>query len=123
MNKPLKVLVVDDEPDVVEILSYNLSRENYLVYKAYNGSDGVRVTHEVHPDLVIMDIRMPGINGIEACRQMKQDDETKTIPVLFLTADADEYTTMNAIEAGGDHFITKPIRPQILMGMIAELIR
>lgn len=70
-----------------------------------------------------MDIRMPGINGIEACRQMKQDDETKTIPVLFLTADADEYTTMNAIEAGGDHFITKPIRPQILMGMIAELIR
>ncbi|HPD54270.1 MAG: response regulator [Bacteroidota bacterium] len=123
MNKPLKVLVVDDEPDVVEILSYNLSRENYLVYKAYNGSDGVRVAHEVHPDLVIMDIRMPGINGIEACRQMKQDDETKTIPVLFLTADADEYTTMNAIEAGGDHFITKPIRPQILMGMIAELIR
>jgi two-component system alkaline phosphatase synthesis response regulator PhoP len=123
MNKPLKVLVVDDEPDVVEILSYNRSRENYLVYKAYNGSDGVRVAHEVHPDLVIMDIRMPGINGIEACRQMKQDDETKTIPVLFLTADADEYTTMNAIEAGGDHFITKPIRPQILMGMIAELIR
>ena len=123
MNKSLKVLVVDDEPDVVEILSYNLSRENYLVYKAYNGSDGVRVAHEVHPDLVIMDIRMPGINGIEACRQMKQDDETKTIPVLFLTADADEYTTMNAIEAGGDHFITKPIRPQILMGMIAELIR
>ena len=123
MNKPLKVLVVDDEPDVVEILSYNLSRENYLVYKAYNGSDGVRVAHEVQPDLVIMDIRMPGINGIEACRQMKQDDETKTIPVLFLTADADEYTTMNAIEAGGDHFITKPIRPQILMGMIAELIR
>ena len=123
MNKPLKVLVVDDEPDVVEILSYNLSRENYLVYKAYNGSDGVRVAHEVHPDLVIMAIRMPGLNGIEACRQMKQDDETKTIPVLFLTADADEYTTMNAIEAGGDHFITKPIRPQILMGMIAELIR
>ncbi|HRI42349.1 MAG TPA: response regulator [Bacteroidia bacterium] len=123
MNKPLKVLVVDDEPDVVEILSYNLSRENYLVYKAYNGSDGVRVAHEVHPDLVIMDIRMPGINGIEACRQMKQDVETKAIPVLFLTADADEYTTMNAIEAGGDHFITKPIRPQILMGMIAELIR
>ena len=123
MNKPLKVLVVDDEPDVVEILSYNLSRENYLVYKAYNGSDGVRVAHEVQPDLVIMDIRMPGINGIEAFRQMKQDDETKTIPVLFLTADADEYTTMNAIEAGGDHFITKPIRPQILMGMIAELIR
>ncbi len=123
MNKPLKVLVVDDEPDVVEILSYNLSRENYLIYKAYNGSDGVRVAHEVHPDLVIMDIRMPGINGIEACRQMKQDVETKSIPVLFLTADADEYTTMNAIEAGGDHFITKPIRPQILMGMIAELIR
>jgi two-component system alkaline phosphatase synthesis response regulator PhoP len=123
MDKTLKVLVVDDEPDVVEILSYNLTRENYKVYKAYNGSDGLRVAHEVHPDLVIMDIRMPGVNGIEACRQMKQDADTRDIPVLFLTADADEYTTMNAIEAGGDHFITKPIRPQILMGMIAELIR
>lgn len=123
MTKTLKVLVVDDEPDVVEILSYNLARQNYQVFKAYNGSDGLKVAHEVLPDLVIMDIRMPGINGIETCRQMKQDAETKSIPVLFLTADGDEYTTMNAIEAGGDHFITKPIRPQILMGMIAELIR
>ena len=123
METPLKVLVVDDEPDIVEILSYNLKKENYIVFTANSGVEAIASTEMNHPDLIIMDIRMPGISGIEACRIIKHDDLIKDIPILFLTADSDEYTTMNAIDAGGDHFITKPIRPAILLGMIKELIQ
>lgn len=119
----MKVLVVDDEPDIVEILSYNLKKENYIVFTANSGVEAIASTEKNHPDLIIMDIRMPGISGIEACRIIKHDDLIKDIPILFLTADSDEYTTMNAIDAGGDHFITKPIRPAILLGMIKELIQ
>lgn len=123
INRPLKVLVVDDEPDIVEILSYNLTKENFEVSKAYNGYEAVSYALKNHPDLIIMDIRMPEMNGIEACRMIKKNEMMKDIPVLFLTADNDEYTSLSAVEAGGDHFVTKPIRPSILMGMIHELIK
>jgi len=123
MNRPLKVLVVDDEPDIVEILSYNLAKENFEVSKAYNGYEAVSFALKNHPDLIIMDIRMPEMNGIEACRMIKKNESMKNIPVLFLTADNDEYTSLSAVEAGGDHFVTKPIRPSILIGMIHELIK
>ncbi|CAN5606869.1 N/A [soil metagenome] len=123
INRPLKVLVVDDEPDIVEILSYNLTKENFEVSKAYNGYEAVSFALKNMPDLIIMDIRMPEMNGIEACRMIKKNEQMKNIPVLFLTADNDEYTSLSAVEAGGDHFVTKPIRPSILMGMIHELIK
>ncbi len=123
MNKPLKVLVVDDEPDIVEILSYNLTKENFEVSKATNGYEAVSFALKIQPDLIIMDVRMPEMNGIEACRLIKQNEHMKDIPVLFLTADSDEYISLSANEAGGDHFVTKPIRPAILMGMIKELIK
>jgi len=122
MTDNLKVLVVDDEPDVVEILSYNLKKENYQVFKAYNGLQCIESAIKNQPDLIIMDIRMPEMTGIETCRLIRQNESLKDIPVLFLTADSDEYTSMSAMEAGGSHFITKPIRPAILLGMIKELI-
>ena len=93
-NKPLKVLVADDEPDIVEILSYNLTRENFEVSKASNGYEAVSFALKNHPDLIIMDIRMPEMNGIEACRMIKKNEQLKDIPVLFLTADNDEYTSL-----------------------------
>lgn len=123
MKDPLKVLIVDDEPDVVEILRYNLSKEKYEVYTAYNGIDALALAIKNIPDLIIMDIRMPGISGIETCRKIRLVSSLITTPVLFLTADSDEYTTMNAFEAGANHFITKPIRPSILLEMIHELIK
>ena len=123
MNTGLKVLIVDDEPDVVEILRYNLVKENFIVFKAYNGKDAIELAKQNTPDLIIMDIRMQGISGIETCREMRLIDTLKTTPVLFLTADSDEYTTMNAFEAGANHFVTKPIRPAILLEMIGELIK
>jgi two-component system alkaline phosphatase synthesis response regulator PhoP len=123
MKNPFKVLVVDDEQDVVEILSYNLKKENYEVFKAYNGRDAISSAKTNNPDLIIMDIRMPGITGIETCRELRAIDLFKNTPVLFLTADSDEYTTMNAFEAGASHFVTKPIRPSIILDMIKELIK
>ena len=123
MKDVLKILIVDDEPDVVEILRYNLVKENYQVFKAYSGMEAIDLAIKNVPDLIIMDIRMPGITGIETCRKIRLIDSLKNTPVLFLTADSDEYTTMNAFEAGASHFITKPIRPAILLGMIHELIR
>ncbi len=123
MNEALKILIVDDEPDVVEILRYNLVKENYHVFKAYNGMEAIDLAIKNNPDLIIMDIRMPGISGIETCRKLRLIGSLKNTPVLFLTADSDEYTMMNAFEAGANHFITKPIRPSILLEMIHELIK
>lgn len=123
MQESLKVLVVDDEPDIVEILTYNLTKENFSVVKAYSGQECLIQAAFTQPDLIIMDIRMPGLTGIETCRTLKKDDRLKEIPVLFLTADADEFTSMNAMEAGGSHFITKPIRPNLIVGMVRELLK
>jgi len=123
MNKKVKVLVVDDEPDVVEILRYNLNKENFQVITAYNGRDAITLAINDNPDLIIMDIRMPGISGIETCREIRTSKSLEKTPILFLTADSDEYTTMSAFDAGANHFITKPIRPVILLEMIHELFR
>ncbi|MFN8164893.1 MAG: response regulator [Bacteroidia bacterium] len=122
MNEPMRILVVDDEPDIVEILSYNLRKNNFAVFSANNGEDCLKVAEETHPDLIILDIRMPGMTGIETCRKLRLMSGFSKTPVLFLTADSDEYITMSAFEAGGSHFITKPVRPAILVNMIKELI-
>lgn len=123
MDNRVKVLVVDDEPDVVEILRYNLNKENFNVMTAYNGKDAIELALNDRPDLIIMDVRMPGMTGIETCREIRQSELLKNTPVLFLTADSDEYTTMSAFDAGANHFITKPIRPAILLEMIHELFK
>lgn len=122
-NANLKILVVDDEPDIVEILTYNLEKEKFKVVKAYSGEECITQAIEHQPDLIIMDVRMPGMNGIEACRSIRLIEGMQTTPILFLTADSDEFTTMRAFDAGGDHFITKPIKPSILVNMIKELIK
>jgi two-component system alkaline phosphatase synthesis response regulator PhoP len=123
MNKKIRVLVVDDEPDVVEILSYNLTKNDFEVERCYSGMEAIQAANREVPDVIIMDIRMPEMTGIETCRQIRQIEKLKDIPVLFLTADSDEYTTMNAFEAGASHFVTKPIKPAIITGMIKELLQ
>lgn len=122
MNPGIKVLVVDDEPDVVEILRYNLTKNGFKVFTAYNGKEAIEQALICNPELIIMDIRMPGISGIETCREMRKIEILKQTPVLFLTADSDEYTTLNAFDAGANHFVTKPIKPVVLLDMIRELL-
>jgi two-component system alkaline phosphatase synthesis response regulator PhoP len=120
-NKNIKILVVDDEPDIVEILKYNLEKEKFTVFKAYSGEECITSAFANNPDMIILDIRMPGMTGIEACRTLRENERFAETPILFLTADSDEYTTMNAFDAGGSHFITKPIKPSILVSIIKEL--
>ncbi len=122
IQKNIKILVTDDEEDIVEILTYNLEKAGYFVVKASNGLECLSVAVKELPDLIILDIRMPGLNGIDTCRQLRSIETLKRIPVLFLTADSDEFTSMRAFDAGGDHFITKPIKPSILVNMINELL-
>ena len=120
-NKNIKILVVDDEPDIVEILKYNLEKEKFTVFKAYSGEECITSANANNPDMIILDIRMPGMTGIEACRTLRENEKFAETPILFLTADSDEYTTMNAFDAGGSHFITKPIKPSILVSIIKGL--
>lgn len=120
-NKNIKILVVDDEPDIVEILKYNLEKEKFTVFRAYSGEECITSAIANNPDMIILDIRMPGMTGIEACRSLRENEKFAETPILFLTADSDEYTTMNAFDAGGSHFITKPIKPSILVSIIKEL--
>ena len=122
MNKIKRVLVVDDEQDIVEILAYNLSKQNLEVFRAYSGKECIAVAKKTLPDLIVMDIRMPETNGIEACRILKHDDELKDIPILFLTADTDRYTAMSAMIAGGNRYINKPISISVLTDIIKSMI-
>lgn len=122
MNLTKKVLVVDDEQDIVEILSYNLSKQNLQVIRAYSGKECLQLASQHVPDLIVMDIRMPELNGIETCRILKHDNELKKTQVLFLTADNDAFTAISAMRAGGDHFLTKPIPIKLLAEIIRSLI-
>ena len=122
MNAMKKVLVSDDEHDIVEIIAYNLSKQNLEVYSAYSGTECISAARRFRLDLIVMDIRMPETNGIEACRIIKHDEKLKKIPILFLTADTDKYTAMSAMMAGGDHCINKPIRISILTEIIKNML-
>ena len=121
-KKPTKILIVDDERDIVEILSYNLAKENYEIFKAYDGKEAVSSARINHPDVVIMDVRMPELSGIEACRIMKNDSALKDTMILILTADDDEYVALRAGEVGCDQYITKPVPPSFIVGMVKKLI-
>jgi two-component system alkaline phosphatase synthesis response regulator PhoP len=118
----LKVLIVDDEPDIVEILSYNLAKENFEIIKTYDGKQAISLATFNHPDVVIMDLWMPELSGMEVCRIMKKDSELKNIPIVILTADSDEYTGIEAVEAGCDQFVTKPVKPAFIVGLVKDLI-
>lgn len=118
MNNKLSILIVDDEPDIVEFLSYNLNKSNFQVYKAFNGIQGLQKIKENHQDLILLDIRMPEMNGLEFCKEVRKYDEYKDTPILFLSADRSEFTAKNALEAGGSTFINKPIQPSKLIDII-----
>jgi two-component system alkaline phosphatase synthesis response regulator PhoP len=122
-NPPLRVLIADDDADVREILSYNLRKENYEVHCTEDGWQAVSLAIKTQPDLIIMDVHMPWLSGIEACRMIKANKELKDTPVLFLTGDSDEYVSMIAIRAGGNHYITKPVYPDLLLRMIKKILQ
>ncbi|MBC6110389.1 response regulator transcription factor [Pedobacter fastidiosus] len=124
MNNPgQKILIVDDEPDILELIEYNLKKEGYQVFLASNGQEGITVAKKVHPDLIILDIMMPKMDGIEACRLMRAIPEFKNTFMVFLTARSEEYSEIAGFNVGADDYIAKPIKPRALVSRINAILR
>ncbi len=123
-NKPAqKVLVVDDEESILELLKYNLEKNGFDVRTAIDGQEAVEVAKKFHPDLVLLDIMMPNVDGVEACRQLRAMPELVNTYIVFLTARAEEYSEVAAFDVGADDYILKPIKPRALMSRISALFR
>lgn len=123
MSTKQKILVVDDEQDILELISYNLTREGYQVYTAPNGKQAINKAKEVNPDLIILDVMMPVMDGIEACRVMRAMPEFKQTFIVFLTARSEEYSEIAGFHVGADDYIAKPIKPRALMSRINAILR
>jgi two-component system alkaline phosphatase synthesis response regulator PhoP len=122
-NSNIKILLVDDEPDILEIVGYNLSTEGYQVITANNGLEGVRKAEKERPQLIILDVMMPEMDGIEACEKIRQLPELKDVVITFLTARGEDYSQVAGFDAGADDYITKPIKPKVLMSRVKALLR
>ena len=122
-NASIKILLVDDEPDILEILSYNLSAEGYHISTAFNGIEAVKKAKKHQPHLIIMDVMMPEMDGIEACEKIRTLPELKNTIITFLTARGEDYSQVAGFEAGADDYITKPIKPKVLVSKIKSLLR
>lgn len=117
------ILIIDDDDDIREILSYNLSKEGYNVMDASNGKDGIELAKKHIPNLVLLDVMMPEIDGIEVCENLRSMPETKNILVCFLTARNEDYSQIAGLDAGADDYVSKPIKPKVLVSRIKAILR
>ncbi len=122
-TKDIKILLVDDEPDILEIVSYNLSAEGYEVFTAKNGVEGVSKAKKKQPHLIIMDVMMPEMDGIEACEMIRNTPGLENTIIAFLTARGEDYSQVAGFDAGADDYITKPIKPKVLVSKVKALLR
>ncbi|SFR13581.1 response regulator transcription factor [Desulfoscipio geothermicus] len=118
-----KILVVDDEKNILELISYNLKREGYTVVTADNGLDALQTAQDVKPDLIILDIMLPGKDGLEVCRQLRFNPETYNIPIIILSAKDEEIDKVVGLEVGADDYVTKPFSPRELLARIKAHLR
>ncbi|MBK7633389.1 MAG: response regulator transcription factor [Saprospiraceae bacterium] len=123
MSTGYKILVVDDEEDILEILRYNLEKEGYEVRLANDGIAALSIAETFNPDLIILDIMMPGMDGIEVCQKLRSEVRFKDTLIAFLTARSEAFTQITALDSGGDDFINKPIKPNVLKSRINALLR
>ncbi len=122
-KKDITILLVDDEPDILEIVRYNLTAEGYTVETAENGFEAIEQAKSVRPQLIIMDVMMPKMDGIEACEKIRNIPELSETIITFLTARGEDYSQMAGFEAGADDYITKPIKPKVLVSKVKALLR
>ena len=118
-----KILLVDDEPDILEILSYSLESGGFKIYKANNGLEAIEIAEKIIPDLIIMDVMMPKMNGIEACNRIRKSNNLKDVIITFLSARSEDFSKIAGFEAGADDYITKPIKPKVLLSKVKALLR
>lgn len=121
--KQRKILIADDEPDILEIISYNLINEGYLVFTAKDGIEAIEKAKEVQPDLIILDIMMPHKSGVDVCRILRSQPLFETTLIIFLTALNDDTTQIKSLEMGGDDYITKPVSPKVLISRVNAMFR
>ena len=119
----IKILCVDDEPDILEILKYNLSNEGYNVSTAKDGVSAIKKANDSKPNLIIMDVMMPNMDGIEACEKLRNDLKFNDTIIMFLTARGEDYSHVAAYEAGADDYVTKPVKPKVLLSKVKGILR
>lgn len=122
-KRDIKILLVDDEPDILEIVGYNLEQAGYQVFKAENGKDAVKQAQKVKPHLIIMDVMMPEMDGMEACEKIRENPELKDTIITFLTARSEDYSQVAGFDVGADDYIAKPIKPKLLVSKVKGLLR
>lgn len=123
MASAKKILLVDDEEDILDLLEYNLKKEGFDVYTASNGMEAVSKAKEITPDLILLDVMMPEMDGIEACEEIRKIDTLKNTIISFLTARSEDYSQIAGYDVGADDYITKPIKPKVLISKIKGLLR
>jgi len=119
----IKILCVDDEPDILEILKYNLSNVGYDIYLANDGLSAIKKAKEIIPNLIIMDVMMPKMDGIQACENLRENEKFNDTIIMFLTARGEDFSHVAAYEAGADDYVTKPVKPKILISKVKGLLR
>lgn len=117
------VLIVDDEQDIVEFVSYNLKKEGFEVHTTNNGNDAIRLAKKLHPHIILLDIMMPGMDGIETCEELRKIPELNDVAIALLTARGEDYSQIAGFEAGADDYITKPIKPKVLVSRLGALLK
>lgn len=122
-KKEIRILLVDDEPDILEIIGYNLSQEGYQIFTAKNGKEAILQAKKNLPQLIIMDVMMPEMDGMEACENIRKIPELTNIIITFLTARSEDYSQVAGFDAGADDYITKPIKPKLLVSKVKALLR
>ncbi len=122
-NSEITILLADDEPDILEFLGYNLEKEGYKVLKAKNGHKALKIAREHRPQLIILDVMMPVMDGMEACTEIRKIPELADSLIAFLTARGEDYSQIAGFEAGADDYITKPIKPKLFVSRIQALLR
>lgn len=122
-KKEIKILLVDDEQDILEIVGYNLSQEGYKIVTASNGKEAIAVAKKELPNLIIMDVMMPEMDGMEACEAIRKLPELQNVIITFLTARSEDYSQVAGFDAGADDYIAKPIKPKLLVSKVKALLR
>lgn len=122
-NKDIKILLVDDDIDILEIVGFNLEAEGYQIVKASNGKEAVQVAKKEQPNLIILDVMMPEMDGMEACENIRKIPELKNVVITFLTARGEDYSQVAGFDSGADDYITKPIKPKLLVSKVKALLR
>ncbi len=121
--KKAKILVVDDEKDIIELVRYNLEKEGFAVISATDGEEALKLVSEKEPEMVILDLMLPGIDGLDVCRELKRNDKTSSIQVIMLTAKGEESDIVVGLELGADDYITKPFSPRVLIARVKAVLR